>query len=354
MIIPRIQNINPIDAKTGATIYFEYTGSKQVVGNELVIKDVSTSLTVYTFTNSTYEKKHDLPPNILTNGKIYTAEIRVQYGDNTYSGYSVGVKFHALSRPVLDIISIDGQGYVYNKDVTFQAQYSQLEGDIIKRYRFSLYDENNFLMKNYPMRYNTGNMNMTMLEELVRDLEKSKGYYIEITVETHRGMTYSHKEKFIALFIVPSMDGSLKVRTSNDTGFVNVEAFLKQITGTNVVADGEENDYEYLDNEWIIIPSDNPLIFTNLEMNKASDFISKVWFKDIPFNSDKPFMSIVENDKEKSIDFYRKSDRVIAVKTFGGVEARYTSNKLMTLPSDAIYMYTRVIEHRIEIKIVKG
>lgn len=360
---PMLQAVQPWDATKGTNFYFTYTGHRQALKNHLLVTDVKTNAVAYSFEWSSFEKTHPIAPNVLTNGKEYKAQLRVKFADGSYSAYSNEIKFRTFATPVLDIVSIDGQGYVYNRDVTFVAVYSQKDSEKVKTYRFSLYDESEDLIKHYPVReHGVGEE----LSELIKDLEKSKGYFIECSIETVNGMVYTHRERFIPMYLVPAVNGVILTENDEDEGFVRIKANLKQIVGNQIRSkpakivkyDGTPNDdddydsdnYDYIDNEWIIIPKDKPLMFHGLEMNRASDFVMKVWCKNIP--NDKKFMEIspIEN-QGIAIQLWKYADRIVVVKELNNITSRHRSN-ILTLPNDASYMvYLRVIEHRIDVSV---
>ncbi|MCY8228699.1 hypothetical protein MOC30_14010 [Bacillus spizizenii] len=351
-IQPMLTRIAPFDALKGASIYYTYTGSKQAIQNNLRITEKESGLAVYDFEYTGFEKVHHLPPNVIQNGKTYSAKLRVKYLDGTYSPYSNSVEFITVQTPVIDIENIDGLGYVYNSDVTFVARYSQANGEMVRTYRFNLYDEHEDLIKRFPLRSPSDGKGI-VLTETAKNLEKGKGYYIECIVETMNGFTWSQKEKFIPLYIVPSINGVIQTRNDKDEGFVRITSNLKQLIGTQVRAT-DPNDtyisdnYEYEDEEWVIVPKDNPIVFKGMGMNRASDFVMKVWCKDIPYNS--KFLEVSPPQGEGiSISFWRYKDRVIAEKHYSGVTSRYVSN-IVTIPEEGQFMiYARVIEHRIEL-----
>lgn len=359
-IKPILWAIPPWDATKGTSVYFTYTGSKQSLDNELVITDTDTKEIVYNYLYSSFEKVHHLPPNQFENGKTYKAKLRVKSADGTYSPFSNEVTFKTFATPILDIDNIDGQGYVYNSEVTFVANYSQSDGEEVKTYKFRLYDENEQLMKEFPVRYVKG---ATELTEVVEGLEKGKGYFIECLIETVNGVVYTHRERFIPLYIVPSVNGVVSTRADKEEGFVRVTANLKQILGTQVSGGSREvvdssisglaqelDPYKYIDEDWIVIPSDSPVIFKGLGMNRASDFVMKVWCKDIPNNKKFIDISPVENEGI-AIEFWKFEDRVVAIKNLVNVQARYVSN-IVSIPEDTEFMlYAKVIEHRIDIEL---
>ena len=175
-LMPVLRLISPFDAEIGTPVYYSYTGSRQTVENNLVIFNIDSGLYVYDYNFATFEKIHYIPPNILENGKSYKVKVRVKFNDGTYSPFSNEIQFKTFKMPVLDIESIDGQGYVYNSDITFKASYYQANGEPVKYYQFSLYDENEDLISRYSRRTPVDPYSFT---ELISELERGKGYFVE-------------------------------------------------------------------------------------------------------------------------------------------------------------------------------
>lgn len=363
-IQPMLLTVQPWDAIRGTSLYFTYTGARQALVNHLVVTDATTSEIVYSYEYSSFEKTHPLPPNHFANGKVYKAKLRVKFDDGSYSPFSAELTFKTFATPVLDITSIDGLGHVYNRDVTFIAQYSQADNEKVSTYRFNLYDENEDLIKSFPIRYP---MNEGELTEVVDGLEKGKGYFIECVISTINGVIYTHRERFIPMYIVPSVNGVISTRNDKEEGFIRITANLKQVLGTQVRAsakklvdyvsgidndddDYDSDNYDYLDDDWVIVPADKPIMFKGLGMNRASDFVFKLWCKDIPVGTKFAEVSPAENNGI-GIQFWKQENRVIAVKEYNGVISRYVSNSLL-IPDGTEYMlYVKVIEHRLDLEI---
>lgn len=351
-ISPKLSRIEPFDANIGTSIYFIFTGSQQALTNELKIIDMKTNLIVYQFEYSSFEKVHHIPPNILTNGSMYKATLRMKYTNGQYSSWSNEVKFRTFKTPVLDIDNIDGQGYVYNQDVTFVAKYEQENGEKVKNYQFSLYDENEDLIKLFPIRH--PELNESEFTELVEKLEKGKGYFIQCKIETVNGFVYTHREKFVPMYIVPSVNGAIQTVNDSDDGFIRITSNLIQLLGTQAKADATDtyhsDNFEYEGGEWIVIKNGDYLQYSGLNMNRVSDFVMKVWFKNIPNNT--MFLSLKPKDESGiTIDFWKYKDRIVATKTNDKVTSSYRSN-IMTISDNIDYMlYVKTIEHRIDLVV---
>jgi hypothetical protein len=353
VVSPILLAINPFDSTRGTSVYYTYTGSQQSTENNLRITDKVTGLAVYDFNYIGFEKVHHIPPSELVNGNKYVARIRVRFLDGTYSPYSNEVEFNALATPVVDIESIDGQGYVYNADVTFVARFTQDNGELVENYRFNLYDEQGDLIQKFPLRYPDDASGV--LTEVVKKLEKGKGYFIECIIETTNGFIWSQKEKFIPLYLVPSINGVIQTEDDVEEGFVRITANLKDILGTQVRAT-DPNDtyisdnYQYEESEWVVVPSDNPLIFKGLGMNRASDFVAKIWCRDVPV--DTMFLELRTKDNSGiPIQFWRYQDRVVAVKKYSGITSRHRSNIILVPEASEFLIYVKAIEHRIDLSL---
>ena len=79
------------------------------------------------------------------------------------------------------------------------------------------------------------------------------------------GVIYSHRERFISMYLVPSINGVISTRNDEEEGFIRVTANLKNIVGTQVSGtpsvdndNYDSNNYEYLNDEWVVVPSDRP------------------------------------------------------------------------------------------------
>lgn len=353
-IQPMLTRIPPFDSTKGTSIYFIYTGSQQLVASNLVIREKLTGLVVYSFDFVGYEKVHHLPPSVIQNGKRFVAKVRVKFADNTYSTYSNEVEFDAVKTPVLDIENIDGQGYVYNSDVTFITRYSQDDSEKVKTYRYHLYDESEDLLQSFPIRIPLDVAGI-VLTETVPKLEKGKGYFIECTIETEKGFIWSQREKFIPLYMVPSLNGVIQTRSDEEEGFVRITANIKQLLGTQVRATDESDtyisdNYQYENEEWVIVPSDNPIVFKGMSMNRASDFVMKVWCKDVPIGT--KFLEISPKTGEGiPIEFWRHANRIVAKKGLAGLTSSYVSNIINVPLNSSFMLYARVIEHRIELEL---
>lgn len=294
IIKPIILPIRTMDSTIGATLPFRYTGSGMIVGNELRIKRIDTGEYVYSFYQGTLDRIHVIAPNKLTNGIVYGMDMRVKLKDGTYSEYSEIVKFKALTKPTLDIASIDGKGFVYNTDVTFTADYTQIEDEKVESYRWYLYDENDVLLMAFPIK-----TFIQYISQEVVGLEKNRRYSIECKIETVNGISHRIKESFIPLYVVPTASGDIKLSMNQEEGFADIQCVLKQVVANGIYAKNKDgstaimSEYKFNDKKAIILSGTEKISYVDLKIPK--DFIAKIWVTSL--EDDKVFATMYSEDK---------------------------------------------------------
>lgn len=287
---PVINPFVPINATQINTIKFSYTGSNQVVKNNLVIEDLSGN-TIYNQTQNTFSFTHNLPTNTLTNGNSYRVKIRVADILNTWSNFSDSVIFYALSSPTLLILSIDGQGKVYNQTVNFQTSYAHPDNEPLQSYQYKLYDNNQNLLTSYQVKYSNGS---TTLDEEITGLNNNTIYYIEVLVTTVKGqLATTGKIQFVPYYAVPKMASGIRVENIKEQGAVEVYLSAKQITFKLYDNNNEEISpelVEYVDSSKIDMNRSDykKLSVGNNENFKISqgNFVMQLWLENIPENQD--------------------------------------------------------------------
>ena len=287
---PVITPFAPINATQINTIKFSYTGSNQVVKNNLIIEDLNGNI-IYNQTQNTFSFIHNLPANTLTNGNSYRVKIRVTDISNTWSSFSDSVIFYTLTSPTLSILSIDGQGKVYNQTVNFQTSYTHPENEILQSYQYKLYDNNQNLLTSYQVKYSDGS---TTLDEEITGLNNNTVYYIEVLATTVKGqLATTSKIQFIPYYAVPKMASGIRVENVKEQGAVEVHLSAKQITFKLYDNNDAEISHElvqYTDNSKIDMNRSDykKLSVGNNENFKITqgNFVMQLWLENIPENQD--------------------------------------------------------------------
>ena len=361
---PYINQIGNFDAKDLYTVEYKYLGAERVLTNELSIReDVNGTSPIYVRQSTKFDKEHNIPANSLVNGKNYVAKIRVKLSDglsvedeadDVWSDWSPEISFLCLANPTFVFTTLDEKNYIYNDDVMMQVVYRQEQGEKILNYQFSLLDQNKTPIEVFPTRLPSLS-SPNVLEERFSGLVKGRLYYIKCQVNTLNGINYFETHEFIPHFASPSLDGIIEAQNQYEHGQVLVQSFLKQTLGIQTrpfVPGYQTNDsdnYTYLDNEWVIIPPDKPLQYTSLGMAKASDWIAKVWCKNILNGL---FLELEQKDGNGiGLKFYKYDNYITCEKTYLGVTSRTISNIVPDLKLKEFYLYIKVIEFRIQMTI---
>lgn len=353
---PFLNLIENFDASIDYTVQFTYLGSSRMIRNKLSIREFNSDIPVYERETTKFDKNHVIPAGALVNGKSYKAKIQVmQEVGSEWTGWSPEVDFICLSTPVIVFDNIDSQKFVYNNDIMMTAIYRQAQGEKVETYQFSLMDENKVSLIEYPTRI-PDPRTPNIFEERMSDLIKGRLYYVACSVTTLNGIRYKETKEFIPQFIAPTINGVIEVSNQGNSGQVLVQSYLKQMLGTQVKPyvpygddDGEWN-YVFLDDDWIIIPPKNPLIFTDLGMAKSSDWIAKVWCKNVENGVMLDFTR--ELGRPTKLTFVKHDDYITCEKEGMGIKSRTKSNTVKGLKLKEFYLYIRVIEFRVQMKIV--
>ena len=334
---------------------YTYLGSSRVLKNELRITEANASNTnVYQRQSTRFDKNHTIPSGTLTNGKTYRASIRVEI-DGQWTEWSPRVEFTCLATPTLAFHSLDNENYVFNNDIMMQVLFRQEQGERVEKFQFSLLDRNKTPEVTYPVRVpNASSPNI--LQERMQNLIKGRMYYVGIRVWTRNGIVYYEDKEFIPQYITPSLDGIVTVETQKDTGQVLVQSYLKQLLGTQVkpsIAGKDiihDIDYSYFRDEFVVVPKEKPLMYTRLGMAKASDWIAKVWCENVLNGTMLEFAK--QGNGYPHLKFIKYDDRIVCEKELDGIVSMTRSNIVPNLKLKNFYLYIKVIEFRVEMKIV--
>lgn len=350
-IKPIVRTINPFNAKIGTDVFFDYAGGEKLVsGFNVIIVNKKDETIIYQETITSPYMAYSIIADKLINGLVYSFKASVNFSDGTSSEYSDEVIFKTFDNPVLDITTIDAEGYVYNEDVNFNVLYSQAQNEIIKWYKFRLLDSANKVVKDFPIRYDYSD---NSLKCGVQGLEKNKGYILEVQIETLSGIKWSTAEYFTPLYIKPSLDADIELERDESNGFVNVNTLIKKVTDTNVVSrpsNGKVDGNTYQDS-YVNINENAQVSIGNLKVDKNSPYFLKTWFRNLKDNVD--FMRI-KGERDGEIVFSKRADLIVATKTDKyGNTATYKSNSLTMLDNVQYMLYVAFIGVRMEI-IIKG
>lgn len=352
---PLLNTIENFDANMDYLFTYLYLGSSRVLVNEVTIREAKTgSQPIYTRQTSKFDKNHDLKKGSLENGKSYWAKIRVKT-ESDWTEWSPETEFMCLATPTLKFNSLDGENYIFNDDIMMQVIYRQEQGERIETFQFTLLDQNKQAISKYPVRM-PDEATPNVLQERMQGLIKGRLYYLGIRIITKNGINFYADHEFIPQFITPTLDGIILTENQSENGQVLVQSFLKQMLGTQTkpfiegLDIANDNAYTYWKDDWVIIPKEKPLMYKRLGMAKASDWVAKVWCENILNGVMLDFSK--ESGGNPHITFIKHDDYIVCEKELGGIKSRTKSNTVKGLGKKKFYLYIKIIEYRVEMKIV--
>lgn len=355
-----LESIDIFDATEDYTIYFKYIGSSRMKANEIKIINKSTEEVVYNNISVLLDKSQTIPANTLKNGLEYIVQIRVKDNDNVWNDWTAKSTFLCLKKPVVLFDTIDEKNYVYNNDLLMTAVYTQEQGERVSTYQFVLMNENKIITKEFPVRI-PESQNPNIFTERLTDLLKGQVYNVGIRIKTEHGLSLYYYREFMPQYIAPTVSGIVNAINQDDSGQILIQSFLKQILGSQAkpyvpngenTADDIDYEYSYINHEWIVIPEDKPLMYRRLGMGLATDWVAKIWCKNIPNGT---MLELHDKDgKGVHIKIVKYDNYVTCEKTQDLVTSRVKSNEVEGLGLNNFYMYIKMVEFRVYIYIEKG
>lgn len=356
MVQPILNKVSNFDANKDYTFHFTYLGAERTTTNMISIReDGVDGKTAYEREVNKFDRLHGLDKGTLKNGTTYYAKVRVKELSG-WSDWSPEVKFFCLETPNISFDMIDSKNFVYNDDISMSAIYRQAQGEPVVNYQFTLYDQRHVTIQQYPVRV-PAEHSPNRFAERVQGLVKGRLYYIACKVITKNGIVYTGEHQFVPQYIVPTIDGIIHPKLVEEEGQIVVQALLKQLLATqakpfipNKTSDSDHH-YTYYKDDFVIIPANNPLMFTKLGMAKASDWSAKVWCMNVPNGLFLDFAP--ELGEGIHVKFIKYDDYIVCEKEYSGLKSRTKSNVVEGLKLSNFYLYIKVKEFRVEMKIVK-
>lgn len=354
MVQPILNQVANFDAKNRLVLTFTYLGPGMTTTNTLSIReDKPDSQPVYEKDQVSLDKNHILTGGTLTNGTAYLAKVRVKLKDS-YSEWSPEIKFTCYTTPKILFDTIDQKQFIYTNDVEMSAIYAQEQGEPVKTYQFTLYDQRHVALKRYPVRVPDTD-SPTRFSERIKDIEKGKLYYVGLKVTTYHGLIYEQLQEFTSQYITPSVSGVLQPTMNKKDGQIVIDLFLKQLLGTSARAfiphrkNDNDDNYTYWKDDYVVVPKENPLMYTKLAMAKASNWVGKFWVMNVQNGLFLDFSPAF--GRGQHIKFYKQDDYITCEKKSGKIVSRTKSNTVKDLGLRPFYLYVKVNEYRVEMLI---
>jgi hypothetical protein len=225
MSIPVITSFQAFDATKDFDITFSYKGN-QVYGNQIQIYDNALNEKVYDDTVTSFQLKHLITANTLTNGLSYYVILRVFDKNNSYSDFSSSVLFNCFLSPTFSI-DITSNQIVENSYLDVNISYNSTDGELLNTWQISLYDSGNVLISITDIIYAS-----VSLTTSVSGLINNNKYYIKATGVTLHGMELSTDLiPFNVQYIRPTMFSQVALTNNSINGDVEIQSYMASIEG---------------------------------------------------------------------------------------------------------------------------
>ena len=338
---PSLSTILPFSSTQSQILTFLVLSGDQVVRNNLVIENNSTNVEVYNQSVESFQLQHILPVNTLTNGIEYRAKIRTGNLANEWSlNFSEWIYFYVLSSPTILIPTIDENHKVYNSTINFTATYTQSESELMSSYKFLIYDTNQNLLKTYSEQFSDGTT--PPITQEITGLENEELYYLEVKgISIHSQLSTSGLIAFTPFFITPRLITTLNVENLPSQGAVKLSVQLIQEIGQI-----DSGTVTFIDNNWVNLTNGQISFQDGFQL--GSDFILKLWCKNIPDNV--VFLKLIS--EYGKIEFIRVENKIHTFKYLNGLTTivpHFISNSLIVGVDVEFMIYLQSLNNALEI-----
>lgn len=329
--------LNPIgawDVTVGAIFTFNVIGGDQVQGNKLTIMKQSDQSIVYEEQVSSFVYTHTVPADApdLTNGEYYVAYIqtvRTEGGSDVYSEPSNSIQFYCYTTPTFEFVDLPAE--VPSSEYTFEATYSQEEGEELSTYSFYIYNINGVLIKTSGILY-ASNLVPTMvgdeitydLSYTIQGLENTLAYYIELVGTTVANTQLTTGREYFVVNYSGAISGVLLKATNQcDQGNILIESFLDVMNGQTL------KDPTYVENKEIDL-RDNEVVWDDL--SEQTDFSIRIVFR-APNSNTATLMTFEDDNGTRELVYhYNPTNK----QSYCSCGAQVTTAALYGKPNDLI------------------
>jgi hypothetical protein len=329
---PVISNVLNFDATKSYTFEFMSIGGSQVIRHNIVIYNNETNSKVYDSIVESFQYKHILAANVLTNTNSYRVQLRTGDIYGRWSEFSDWKLFSCYQPADISITNIS-DGIANNQNFQFSGEYTS-HGDDIASYLFILYDENGVQLDVSPISY-------TLPIQASFVLQNQTNYKIELKCYSQSGNTLSSGLiPFMAVYLAPVMGAEIQLTNLKDQGAVEVE-----IIAIDRVAEGE--NYSFIDSDWVNITDSGSVIKFKEGLNTiTSGYSIKLYAKNI--QSDIKFLEVISAYGKIEIKY--SENRFHAWQTASNLISHFMNNDDISVSStDIICLEIRYINGLVDV-----
>ena len=178
-------------------------------------------------TQETFQLKHIVAANSLSNGKTYNAEIYVIDSSEIMSPVSDKIIFKCFTNPTWSFSNLIPDQIIRNSSYQIQLTYSQTEGELLNSYQISLYNSSQSLLHQSGILYNSD-----ILSYSVSNLSDNRQYYVRATGKTVNGMDLD--TSFIPIsvnYLSPALYSLITLENQPIDGSIKISYNVQLVTG---------------------------------------------------------------------------------------------------------------------------
>lgn len=317
------------DAADEHVFQFNVIGGDQVVKNRLVIRDQETNNIVYDGTQTTFKYEHIVsPPNDLSNGKYYTAQIQTFNAQDESSALSLPIQFWCYNTPTITFSNIPVDNVIRNVQFSFEFIYDQSEGELLDYWIMDLYDSSDHVISSSGQQFPSSQTTPFQASYLFDGLNDNSTYSVMVYGETINGTDVNSETiTFTVDYERPSQFGVIQLENNPCDGYI-------RITSNAAIIDGKSNPSppEYIkDCTMADLRKDGYWVMWDEGYRIDGDWTLRIWGSE--FNIGKPiFIQWTSNNSEKFPEkleiYYNESNEGISSQLYSFFKIKvYYKNK---------------------------
>lgn len=299
--VPVLYNINrnSKDATKEFKITYSWDGNNaQQIGNIIYIYDNETNNVVYTEQFDNYYKQECIvPPNSLTNGKLYKVSIAV-ITNVGISKQSEPMLFYCYTTPTFEFSNLEQEQIIQNDTYKFELSYKQPEGEELEEFYVTLYASDQSVIYTSEPNYNTENLTIT-----ISGLNNNTQYYIKGFGQTLTGMSIETESIHITVrYLQPAIYNLVELSNNFHGGYITIKSNIVSLRGRVYNKDGIEIDATYIKNEYVDITNSEHTLKFSENYNLNNNFT--LMLKGFGFKRNVPILTLT-NGIYKLYVYYR-------------------------------------------------
>lgn len=278
--------ISAFDAYDGQEFSFNAVGGDQVVGNTIFIYDENFNVK-YSNYKSTYDFSQTVLTNAITNGNKYYFSFQTKNINNQESQLSEKVPFYCYTEP--NIIFSPKQATISNSNYTFNAYYTQVEGEYLNNYVFELYNATNNMLVSKSDTYFARQEDHTPFNETgveyhmkhtFENMIEGERYYVVVKTNTiYNTSVVSEKYEFNVKYGKDRLYNILDCENFCNKGYIRIESKVN-------IIDGKINNPIYENNKLDLSNENNKLLWDKgFSIESEDNNLFRLWFTPTLTNS---------------------------------------------------------------------